>query len=184
VTFRVASALDIDVKGGTSLYLPWAVTVFCSDPRRYSDALKSGSYDPTTGFTGRGVQMTGGMDVVPGLVFTGPASAYLNVSNAGNRPTPPVFTITGPIVAPIIDDDSTGAHIFTTNLSLASTDVVVIDVAAKTLKVNGTIRQDFFDGKNSSWFELGIGVNLLRLRGTGMVAAQTSLAVSFRDARV
>lgn len=47
-----------------------------------------------------------------------------------------------------------------------------------------TPRPDLIDAKRTAWGDLAAGVNRLRLRGDGLVAGQSLLEVSWRDARL
>lgn len=176
-----ASKLDAPIQGWESI-VKWGQTLEAPDPRIYSETLKAGAYDPTGAGSGSGVTFP----LEFPLEFTGPAGAQLNVENGGTYPTPPLLTITGPAATLVaIDNDSTGESIvFTGAGALAVADQLVVDVAAKTVKLNGVSGPELIDGRLTTWFELPSGLNLLRLRGTGFVAGQTQLAVTFRDARI
>jgi hypothetical protein len=172
--------LDIPL-AGMSRRARWTAQFVCSDPRIYAVALKVASYDPTVGAAGTGLLFP----LAFPLAFGGSGGgSQLICSNQGNFPTPPRYTITGPVTNPIIDNDKTGASIYTTGLTIAAGDQVVIDVATKSVTLNGGSRPDFIDSRNTVWGDLVSGDNLVRLRGTGMVTAQTRLDVAFRDARM
>lgn len=157
----------------------YAVSLVGADPRVYSSALKSGSYDPTASLSGGGAPMP----LVFPLVFTGTTATQLVVANLGKTATPPVLTIKGPVANPIIDNDTLVQSIYLL-VTLGAADTLVVDVAARTVTLNGAVRQDLFDASRSTWWELAAGENALRLRGSGMVAAQTLLTVGYRDARL
>lgn len=178
---RVDSAVDIPLVLGSTRMVSFGVSLFAADPRIYTDTQSSSSYDPTTSGTG-------------GLVFSldfpldfdvAAGSAQLVADNEGTIETPPRFVITGPVTNPIIDNDTTGLSIYTTGVALASGDTLVIDVATRTVLLNGTtLRPDLIDVALTTWFSLVPGTNLLRLRGSGMTASATELAVTFRSARI
>lgn len=157
----------------------YAVSLVGADPRVYASPLKTGSYDPTGSLSGGGAAMP----LVFPLVFTGTTATQLVVTNLGKTATPPVLTVKGPVANPIIDNDTTGESIYLLT-TLGAADTIVVDVAARTVTLNGAVRQDLFDASLSLWWELAAGENALRLRGSGMVAAQTLLTVGFRDARL
>lgn len=164
---------------GWSRLIRWSGTLFAPDPRVYSAALKSASYDPTAALTGGGVSMPLSFP----LVFSTSTVTLLHVTNAGRHATPPIFTVRGPGIDPIVDLLETGESV-TFKANLGASDVVVVDVAARTVTLNGALRRDLVVARQSRWFELVKGTNRLRLRGTGMVANQTSLQVSYRDASI
>lgn len=177
---REGSALEFELVGKRKT-IKWAVALVAADPRLYADTLSSGSYDPTQAGSGSGVNFP--------LTFpldfgSGSSSGSLQLTNAGNFPTPPVWTITGPAVNPELRNDTTGESIFTTGLSLNAGAQIVIDVAARDVLVSGTSRPDLIDAASTIWGELAPGVNVVRLVGSGFVAAQTLLECSFRDARI
>lgn len=166
--------------GNTAPMLPWAAVLIAPDPRLYSDTESTGSYDPTDSGTG-GLTF----DLAFDLDFDSSGTAALLVSNDGNIATPPTFTITGPVVNPIIDNDTTGDSITTTGLELSAGEAVEIDVAGRRCLLAGTTnRPDLIDASRTSWFDLDPGTTQLRLRGSGMSATLTELEVSFRSARI
>lgn len=177
---KIDGSLDYAFDVAAPNVLKWAATLFAGDPRRYSQTESIGSYDPTDANSDTGVEFP----LVFPLEFAGDATTHLAAHNAGNFPTSPVLTITGPVVNPIIDNDTTGESWATTGLQLLAGDVAVVDMQARTFKVNGTSRLQYIDVPNTTWWELAPGTNSLRLRGSGMVALQTELAFSFRSARI
>lgn len=178
VVARVAGELSADLDYASQGVILWSVPLLAADPRIYSDVLKTGSYVPGTG--------SGGMTfpLAFPLSFSGSSSTELTIENDGTFETPPVWTITGPAVNPQIVNDTTGEVIATTGLTLLATDTLVIDVAARTATIDGTARADVIDPSQTSWGELAVGVNTVRLSGTGFDPATTQLSVSFRDARI
>lgn len=174
----VAGPVDDAVSYEVRSVIRWGVSLHAPDPRLYVAALSSASYDPTAALSGGGATMP----LTLPLSFATTAST-LQVTNGGNTPTPPVFTIQGPAVNPIVDNVTTGQSIGLI-YALGSSDVIEVDVAARTVKLNGALRYDLLDAPNTAWWELGAGVTNLRLRGTGMAVGQTLLTCSFRDARI
>lgn len=178
VAFTLGGGPDDDQPGGYAKTVRWAASLVGADPRVYSAALKTSSYDPTASLSGGGVAMPMPMP----LVFSTTTATELVVQNQGNTKTPPVFTIKGPVDHPIVDNDSTVESILI-NYVLGAADTVVVDVANRLVTLNGVTRRDLIIVAGTTWFSLPPGENALRLRGTGMVTGQTSLAVAFRDAR-
>lgn len=178
ITFTLGAAPDDAGAKGYSRTIKWAASLIGADPRVYTAALKGGSYDPTASLSGGGVAMP----LVFPLTFSTTTATELFVTNSGNAKTPPTFTIRGPVAAPIIDNDTTGES-FYINYTLGASDTIVVDMGARTVTLNGALRRDLVIVAGTTWFGLAPGVNALRLRGTGMAAAVTSLTVSYRDAR-
>lgn len=180
---RVASPVDDDVSlevaEGTAL-IRYAVSLFAGDPRLYGAALKAGSYDPTESLSGGGVTFPLTFE----LTFSTSTATHLELANGGNFQTPPVLTITGPVIDPIIDNDSLPASI-AFDAVLGDADELVVDVAQRSVQLNGADRLDLLVvADTTDWWELAPGTNRIRLRGTGMAAGQTELAVQYRDARI
>lgn len=175
----VASPLDAVVSYEEPKIIRWGVELFAADPRIYGATLRSGSYDPAASTAGGGALIP----LVFPLVFTTSTATHLELSNGGNFATPPVLTIKGPVTNPIIDNDTLGKSIFIT-YSLGSSDTVEIDVAERTVKLNGAERLDLLNAQDTTWWELAAGTNRLRLRGTGMELTKTLLTCQYRDARI
>jgi hypothetical protein len=111
--------------------------------------------------------------------FSGTSSTsdgqYIN--NAGNRPTPPIFTITGPVVNPIIYNDTTGSYM-AFNITLLSNQTLVIDTQYHTVRLNG-ITNSRNVMTTASWPHLQAGNNFIRFRAT---SGSGSLTVQYRSA--
>lgn len=174
----VASPVD-DSSSYEAALVEWGVSLHAPDPRIYTAALRSDSYDPSAAVAGGGV----GMPLAFPLVFSSNASGLFEVGNGGNFPTPPVLTITGPVVNPILDNVTTGESIKLV-YSLGESDTVEVDVAARSVTLNGASRPDLLTPQATTWWELHPGTNQLRLRGTGMALGKTELACAYRDARI
>lgn len=183
VTVRVDSNVDLPVADPATPkpYARWGVSLYCADPRIYTSTQTAGSYDPM-------VSGAGGL-VFPltfPLVFAAPGGAgSMSLDNKGNVSTPPTIVVTGPVTNPIVDNDTLGLSIRTRNCGLAAGDTLTLDAREHTVVLNGTtLRPDLVDVARTTWWDLRPGVNQVRLRGTGMVAAQTELSVAFRAARI
>lgn len=177
---RIEGDLEYTFDVDEPTVIRWALTLFAEDPRRYGVVQRSGSYDPTEGANDAGVLF----DVDFPLEFSSGDASALSVTNEGTYPTPPVFTVTGPVTNPSVENVSTGESIETAAFALLSGSVAVFDVDARTLTVDGTLRPDLIKAADTTWFELGAGQTTLRLGGDDMVADETSLAVTFYDARI
>lgn len=174
---NLASSWD-DSAAGWAPSVHAAVSLSGEDPRIYSDALKSASYDPSAAMAGGGAAIP----LVFPLVFTTTTATHITVLNVGTAKSPPIFTVEGPALDPTIDNDSTGESIFL-DVSLGSGDTVVVDVENREVYLNGEIHREIFDARQSTWFEIWPGTNQLRLRGTALTS-DSLLRVQFRDARI
>lgn len=98
------------------------------------------------------------------MVFSGglaPGAGLVNVS--GNMPTAPVINIWGPCADPIIRLVSTGQQISFAGLSLADGDYLHIDMAARTVFLNGDPNQSRYsriDMATLSWWSLPVGTGI------------------------
>lgn len=169
---------DLDDTEGVISY---AAILVAADPRIYGSVLRSGSYDPALAQSGGGVSFAGGGVNFP-LQFTTSTVSHLSLVNSGNTKTPPILNARGPVNNPTLDNDTTGEK-FTLVGSLGSADTVVVDVATRSVKLNGVERKDLVDARPSTWWEMVKGTNQIRMRGTAMEAGKTLLTVQFRDAR-
>lgn len=149
--------------------------MFAEDPRLYSATLTTVNIPFAAGAsTGFGFDL--GFNFGFGGSGSGIGGAF--VSNLGNRPTPPTFTITGPCVTPSIVDDTYG-HSLSFNITLAASETLVVDPANKTVKLNGSVNRRS-TLVNPDWFFLESGQTFIRynaVSGTG-----SSMSVSFRSA--
>jgi hypothetical protein len=103
-----------------------------------------------------------------------------NAYNGGNRSTPAVFTIPGPVTNPRIYNDTTG-DVLSFNITLEASDTLVVDTYYKTVRLNGTAnRRSTLAEPN--WFDLVRGDNYLRYRADteGNPAASVSYHYAWR----
>lgn len=147
---------------------------FAEDPRLYAATATSVdvpfSAGASTGF---------GFNLGFSFGFGGSASSDgAVVTNEGNRPTPVVFTITGPCNTPTIRDDTYG-HSLTFNIILAAGESLVVDTQYKTVKLNGTLnrRNTLVD---PDWFFLEQGTTFLRYNAVS--GAGSTMNITFRSA--
>lgn len=159
-------SLDHDSRGA----LRWAVTLFAGDPRRYAETESTYTYHPTLG-------------------------GSLNPVNDGNFSTPPKFFLTGPMTNPRIVLTNTGTGetqvLQTTGLTIASGDLVILDMATKTIYLNsdGVLRPDWIDAGATTWWELypqdANQVDVTDADGTHTSMTSTSEAeIIFRSASI
>jgi hypothetical protein len=131
----------------------WSVQLTAPDPFRYGAqqyTALSGLPKPGNGLV---FPLTGWGTT--GLDFGEPSDGALSLSNAGTVTTWPVWTITGPCVEPVVRNSATGESLGF-GLSLGDGDVLVVDVAARTVRLNGASRRaSLLPG--STWFGLRPG---------------------------
>jgi hypothetical protein len=146
---------------------------FAEDPRIYTSQLLTSSavHLGATVFVGFGFSFG-----FP-LSFGGVSSTTDQVTIAvdGNRPTPPVFTITGPVDNPRILNDTTSSEMIFSGISLSGTDTLTVDTKNKSVLLNGTAnRRNTLQAP--TWFYLQPGTNSLRFRATSSDPTATLVA--------
>jgi len=158
------------------------------DPNFYStptQLVTCGLPDPTGGFT---------FDIVFPWNFNpgspGPSN-FLNLTNAGNVNSYPIFTINGPCINPIIININTGQYL-QFNLTLGSTDVLVVDTDnPHSAQLNGIASRLSYLSPYSQWFslvpELGPnasngGVTTIEFNSGDLTQAAGTLAIQYASA--
>lgn len=151
---RLASALQ-DEKIGPAIQR-FNVSLSLDDPRGFTQALSSS--------VGGGLTGSGGdtfADIFPDT-FDATAGGTAAVDNTGTRPTPAVFRLYGMAEDPQIVLVETGERIVLSG-TINAGDYLQIDVAARTVKLNGTSSaQGMVSSANTTWFELPRGTSTLR----------------------
>jgi hypothetical protein len=131
---------------------------FAEDPRAYSQTLQT--------ITSTALSAGAGGHTFPTVyprTYASSGGGTLGFTNSGNRPTPVICRIYGMAVNPSIVLVGTGYKL-TFNGTIAAGDYLEVDSAKRTVKLNGaTNRLNFYDGANSSWFDLGAGTSNLQL---------------------
>lgn len=130
---------------------------YAEDPRVYSATLSSVNiYQGEQIITGRGYPRgyPYGYGVSALVVGT-----VLNVD--GNRPTPPVFIMNGPVRKPQILNETTGEQMVF-DIDLGVGDSLVVDIKNRTVTLNGQNRRAAL--REPHWFFLQPGTNYIRYR--------------------
>lgn len=150
-------------------------SMFAEDPRIYDSELLSASVPlGATVYTGFGFDL--GFDFGFGGVSSTTDQVTLLIG--GNRPTPPIFVISGPVTNPRILNDVTGAEL-RFNITLDTLDTLTIDTKYKTVRLNGTAnRRSALVAPD--WYFLEPGSNTLRYRAESSSAS--TLSISYRNA--
>jgi hypothetical protein len=144
------------------------------DPRKYATAQKTVTISPMPSGAGGGL-------VVPFTIpFTLAAAAPPSSStaaNAGNFASPPVAVINGPLSAPQLANLTSGQVVSWSTLTLAATDVLVVDFLNRQSWVNpstvatvpgmsGASGTFWPADVNSSWWQLQPGTSTIQLGGS------------------
>ncbi len=151
------------------------LVAYAEDPRIYSSALQS-VVIPLGATITTGFSFSYSFSFSFGATSSATDGAY--VTNSGNRPAPAILTITGPVVNPVVVNDNTSSTL-SFNITLTSTDVLVVDLVNHTVVLNGTANRR---GSLlvSDWFLLAVGSNFIRYRAES--GSGTTLTVSWRSA--
>lgn len=103
--------------------------------------------------------------------------------NRGIEDTPPVITLYGPMVNPLIQNFTTG-EIIKLDITIAAGDFIVIDTRSATVLLNNSeSRYSAVDFIATDWWMLEPGLNDVRL-STSSVGTGASLTLQWRDAWV
>lgn len=131
--------------------VPWSATIVAADPRLYADTVSSASF-----------------------------AATATVTNGGNFGTPPVITFHGGGTNPGIQNtDLATENLIQMTYVMAGGDTIVVDVAARSVTLNGADRPDILNAATSSFWSLVSGTNALV-----KVGGATSIDIAWRDARI
>ncbi len=114
------------------------------------------------------------------MTFGASTGGILTATNTGTTPTPPVFTITGPCTNPSVTLVSTG-EFMECDLSLGPTDILVIDMGAKTVELNGVSRFNTI-ASGSSFFQLPSGTSTIDVSSTDSAAVAATFEVEWQNA--
>lgn len=148
-------------------------SAYAEDPRLYTGTLNS-VIVPLGAFVLTGFAFNFGFNLSFGGVTTTADGQF--IPNSGNRPAPVVLTITGPVVNPIILNDTVSA-VMSFNITLGVGETLVIDTQYHTVRLNGITNR-----RTSmilpGWFNLLPGNNFIRFRAT---SGTGSLSVAYRS---
>jgi hypothetical protein len=149
-----------------------------SDPRRYTTALSSGTTAPPTASGGVTWPITW-----PITWATLGGTGVINVANSGDCETPPVITVAGPLTTPAVYRLDTG-DVLELNTTLAASDIVVIDVLADTLTLNGAPAKNLLTDRSApvSSFLMPAGTTGLALREAAGPDPTALMTVAYRSA--
>lgn len=169
-------SLDGPLEVGPNI-LSYEVTLRPSDPNAYSQVLYRSAGSPLGSTHGGGLSMP---FTIP-FLFSPPAEVTAGYNNAGFVPTPPTFTLSGYLLNPIVRLTPGKQLVFAGEI--ASSDVLTIDVAERTVMLNGNAnRRNLLDTPKSTWFDLPRGRGSVTLLAMDW-SAGANLTISWRDAR-
>lgn len=162
-----ASALDVVIRPSTATA---STVLFESVSLMKGSTLRTYFDGDTAGYSWLGAAHESASvenTVKGGLIFpfkftpSGGGSAIC--TNAGNRPTPPVFRIHGMATNPQITLEGTSERIVL-NGTVQAGDFLDVDVAKRNVVLNGqAARNNFVDSAKTTWPDLPVGTSTVRL---------------------
>ena len=153
-----------------------AIELLASDPRIYDANVANLS----TGMAQSGGGMT--FNATFNLAFgTSGSGGLIQVTNAGTFAVRPILTVTGPVDTPILQNVTAGKKL-RFNLSLASTDTLIVDLDARTVLLNGTASRRSSLSADSQWWEIAPGTSTLSYTNAGAFQAASTLTFPFSSA--
>lgn len=151
------------------------IEMTANDPLIYSNSLHSASTglpSPTAGLT---------FNATPDFVFGASTGGSMSVTNLGNYITAPVFTITGPVLNPMFTYTPSG-QFMQVNIALGVSDVLVIDMGAQTVTLNGTASRKNAIAQGSSWFGFPPGTWSIGVASSDSAPVAAVFTATWRDA--
>lgn len=163
--------IDTAIRHGET---PIQFQVYAEDPRQYSSDLSTyvipWTQAATDGF---------GFNLAFSFGFGAAGSSDgLEIVIGGSRPTPAIMTITGPVDTPRIVNDTLGKTMLF-NTTLSNTDVLTIDTANRTVKLNNSVSRRSALAE-PTWFFLEPGSQFIRYQG--VTGSGSFLTIQFRNA--
>lgn len=149
------------------------VEVTAPDPLIYSltqHTASTGLPSPTAGLT---------FPVTFPATFGASTGGSMQVVNAGNETTYPQITITGPCTSPIV---TLGSAFMRSNVTLGASDVLVIDMGAGTITLNGTASRQNTETTGSSFFGIPPGTWTIGVGSADSSAVSATFTTAWYDA--
>ena len=137
-------------------YITSQVTFFCPDPNYYNNNLQTAllQYLPATGRT---------YNRIYPLVYT-PATSILTttVTNTGWGTAYPTITLVGPIINPVLGNQTTDNYLYF-DVTMTESDTLVIDLYNKLITFNGVYARNLL--LSGTWFAAPPGSSIFTLSG-------------------
>lgn len=150
----------------------FTVGLIAPDMRKYSTLLQTVTVAQGSPAAGLAPPLT-----PPLLLPAGAPPMSASITNNGSFETRPTVTISGPISAPAVVNQTTGQQVSFSSLVLASTDSLIVDFLNQRATLNGAFRTADL---SSSWWVLQPGSATVQATGTAGAGAQ--MTVAWRDA--
>ncbi len=149
----------------------------CSDPRRYHYLPY---VSPVLGMPGGVTTGITAPLAAPISAGGGVAAGTMILPNTGNAAAYPVYTLTGPLTAPVITRTDTGQRLqFAANWQLEDGQTLVIDSGTRSVLVDGVSRRDAL--VVADWFYLPRNSNtVVTLGSTGAYDPAAGISAQYR----
>ena len=168
-----AAATPIGLQRNRSDIAEVIVPLAATDPRIYAETESSDSTGLPAGSNGLTWPLTWP------LVWGVTTSGALVLNNAGNFRTSPVLKIDGPVTNPRIAN-LTRDKAFEITIVVASGDHLLVDMAARTVLLNGTANRYGNIKTGSEWWSLAAGNNNVTFQA--FTTGSATLTVTWRSA--
>ncbi len=164
---------DVNYQGRAGIA---TIEFMATDPRIYDAILSQSTIGPGTAGTGFTFPFT-----FPLTFGAGATGNTFTATNNGSYPTLPVATISGgAITNPSIQNVTAGLTMLV-DITLATTDTLVIDFGARTIVLNGTASRRSLMDPTSRWWSLAPGANTIKFTGTPG-SGSPQLSMTWRNA--
>lgn len=171
----IYASKKFDLKEKSPVFCEFYLELFAADPNLYDQSLQVATVTPPSG--GGAVY-----PVIYPVTYSAKTGGSAVINNAGDTNTYPLLTFTGPLTSPYIVNTTTG-ETFKVNATLNSGDVLVCDMANKTMLLNtSTNAMNYFDIDNI-WLSIQPGNNNFTF-GTSLSSDTGNVQVSFRSAYI
>jgi len=152
------------------------VEILCNDPLIYDTVLKTAST------TVPSINTSLRFNVIFNAIFGTASGGTMSVTNNGNVPTLPVFTISGPVTNPMIYIPSTNQYM-KFNIQLLAGDSLVIDTVMSTVTLNGSASRFNTIATGSQWLSFPVGTTSIVVSSSdGTYPTGNLFSVQYRDA--
>lgn len=148
------------------------------------DPLYSDGQDTEVDIGGSGLSLSFPLDITEGFAFDYENSEGLQVVNGGDVETPITVVIDGPVTAPLVVENVTKGEKIVVQLDLIAgerltirTGITDIDVTFEDIEGGFTETAfQYIDISATTFFQLALGVNLIKVTESGVQASAASLA--------
>ena len=176
-TARLTGEVLTSLTDGQAM-IPFHIQLRASDPRHYSQTLKSSSVGQPSASGGMPLPV-----IFPIPFGIGATGGSLTATNAGNTASWPTITLLGPCNGPVITVGSSTLYFDTLNLGAGQTLTITTNPLGRSVTVAGVNSIGTMRFADSVFASLPVGATLVSFYGLGGgTDANTLMTVSFRDA--